>query len=409
VINKKTVLETVAVLSGLENTRTVVGLTAAEVPVRWFDFKNINRKIYLRSRVNYRFEQVYMTAGVVVKNESIDELEHFKFDTLKNPNSEFTDKHKGQGTFLMPFVDFSGKIREKLSYSVGLRANYFSFSEKIALEPTASITADLRENESVKLSYSRQSQMMTPSFYLSQYWGGYLKQTNQFDFIKSDNINLTYNRRLSNGVQLTATVFGQFYRNIIDYEPNNSNENWSMLDNLVPLSSYGGIGLNNKAQTIGIEATAERKHQNGWFWQANMTLFDASFKRGNVGEKRSLENNSRIITNAYFGKEWTLGSRNNKFLGVGSRTILRGGNKQRLTTLNWSTSEGKQISPYFRSDLNVYVKKNHRKWSSIVQLDIQNVTNRLNEQYYYFDSFTQKLTPQLQLGLLPNLSYRISF
>jgi hypothetical protein len=396
-------------LSGLENTRSAVGLNAFELPVRTSDFRNINRKLYIKSRMNYRFEHVYMVSGMVVKNEFVDELEHYQFDNLKNPNSEYTNLNKGQGMFYMPFMDFSGKIGEKWGYAVGLRANYFSFTKKLSVEPTASIVRNLRANETIKLSYSRQSQMMTPSFYLSQYWDNYLKQTNQFDFIKSDNINLTYSRRLPNAVQFTATVFGQFYRNIIDYTPNNSYESWSMLDNLVPFGLGGSIGINNKAQSIGIEAIVEQKHQNGWFWQANMTLFDASFNYGNGGGKRSLENNSRIITNGYFGKEWTLGSRNNKFLGVGSRTILRGGNRQRLSTQNWSTTNSKQIAPYFRSDLNIYFKKNRRHSSSIVQLDIQNVTNRLNEQYYYYDSFLGKLTPQLQLGLLPNLSYRISF
>jgi hypothetical protein len=403
VINPKAILETVVVLSGLENTRKAVGLTAAEVPVRWFDFKNIHRKFYVKSRLNYRFKHVNMVAGMVIKNEFVDELDNLQFDTLKNPNSKYFVISKGQGTFFMPFVDFSGKIREKLSYSVGLRANYFSsFTKQFSIEPTASMTAELRENESVKLSYSRQNQMMTPTFYFLRFWGGR-------DFTKSDNINLTYNCRLPNEIHFTATVFGQFYKNVINYSPNNSYEEWSPLDNLVPYGSDGNIGLNNKAQTIGVEATVEQKHRDGWFWQANITLFDASFRYGYASENRPLENNSRVITNGYFGKEWTLGSRNNKFLGIGSRTILRGGNKQRLTTQGWSTPLSKQIAPYFRSDLNIYFKKNRRNSSSILQLDIQNVTNRLNEQYYYFDSFLDKLTPQLQLGLLPNLSYRISF
>jgi hypothetical protein len=409
VINKKAIWESVAVLSGLENTRSAVGLNAFELPVRIFDFRNINRKIYVKSRINYRFEHVYMVAGMVVKNEFVDELEYYKFDNLKNPNSEYTILNKGQGMFYMPFVDFSGKIGGKWGYTVGLRANYFSFTKKLSVEPTAAIVRNLRVDETIKLSYSRQSQMMTPSFYFNSFWSGVLNNAKALDFIKSDNINLTYNRRLPNGVQLTATVFGQFYKNLIDFNPGNSYESWSMLDNLVSYNTGGNIGLNNTAQTIGIETTVEQKHRNGWFWQGNITLFDASFNYGYASGKRSLENNSRAILNGYFGKEWTLGSRNNKFLGVGSRTILRGGNHQRLTTMSYSGTNDKQIAPYFRSDLNIYFKKNRRHSSSIVQLDIQNVTNRLNQQYYYYDSFLDRLIPQLQLGLLPNLSYRISF
>ncbi len=409
-INDKATWESVAVLSALENSRVAVGFNATDLPVRVFNFNNINRKLYIRSRVTYQFKNAYLVAGAMVKNEFVDELGNYKFDNLKNPNSEYRDISKGQGMFYMPFADLSGKMGEKWAYTLGLRANYFSFTNKLSIEPTASIRRNLRENETLKLSYSRQNQLLTPAFYFSRFFGALLNRTNELDFIKSDNVDLTYNRRLPNGVQVTATLFGQFCKNVIYYNPNNTFEDWSMLDNLVPFGTDGNIGLNNTAQTVGIEANISNTNKNGWFWQANVTLFDASFKDSYWGSKRSLENNSRFIFNGYFGKEWTVGSRNSTFWGVGSRTILRGGNNQRLTTLLFYQNSGsKQIANYFRSDLNIYLKKNHRKWSSIVQLDIQNVTNRLNEQYYYYDTYLRKLTPQYQLGLLPNLSYRISF
>jgi hypothetical protein len=407
--DSKTVWESVVVLSGSQNSRLSVGYNSAETLSGYYDFKSINRKFFIKTRLNHQFKTGYLVTGVVIKNEFVDDLDNYQYDFLKNPNSQATQTSSGQGMFYMPFMDFSGNFAQKWRYSVGLRANHFTYINKTSVEPTVALQRNLRDNESIKLSYSRQSQLMTPSFYFNPFWNSILTRANELDFIKSDNINLSYNKQLKAGVQFTTSLFGQFYSNVYSYHVDNSYENWAMLDNLSPFGTYGNIGIKGTAQTIGIEANISQNHLKGWFWQFNTTLFDASFREFGATKSRSLEHNNRFIVNAYFGKEWTLGSRQNKFLGFGSRTILRGGNVQRLNADNFFTPELKQLAPYFRTDVNVYFKKNHRKWSSIVQLDIQNATNKENEQSYYYDKFLGKLTPQFQLGLLPNLSYKISF
>jgi hypothetical protein len=410
VINKKAVLETVAVLSGLENTRTVVGLTAAELPVTENFYAVAHRKFYVKSRLIYQFEKGFLVAGLIVKDEFVNNKDWNKYQYNFVPRDTFITT--GKGNFYIPFADYSSRINDYWSFSVGLRANYFDFTNKLSVEPTANLKLEIGETQSLKLSYSRQSQLMNTPQYFVKFQGEYLFKDK--DFIKSDNLNLTFNNNFTNGIQLTATAFHQSYWNIFITNPEPSfftePNYWSILDGLnkTPYNYYNYYyGTAGSAKTVGIEANLSQNQQKGWFWQANATLFNASFYEPFTQKTRALAGNSRFIVNAYFGKEWALDSRKNRFFGFGSRTILRGGNYYRdASSLFFRNS---RAANYFRSDLNVYVKKNHRKWSSIVQLDIQNVTNRLNEQYYYFDSFTQKLTPQLQLGLLPNLSYRISF
>jgi hypothetical protein len=327
-----------------------------------------------------------------------------KLDTYKTGTFVFQDVSKGEGMWYMPFVDFSGKMGSKWAYSLGLRANYFSFTEKLSVEPTAMIQRKMGQKASLQLTYSRQSQLLTPPQYFR-----FSSASNQFfnkdkDFIKSDNLNLTYTQRFPYNIHLSLTAFGQEYQNIFVLDPQFPQQDyWSILDGFGGTDNYGGTA--GTAQSIGIEATIHQNNVNGWFWQLNATLFDATLKE--PSRTRSMGYNSKYIFNGYIGKEWTLGSRQNRFLGVGNRTILRGGNWQH-TPNNFAYIDG-QVAPYFRTDLNVYVKRNRKNWSSTLQLDIQNVTNLQNEQYYYFDSFTQKVTPQYQLGLIPNLSYKIAF
>lgn len=398
--NKNTSWQTTAALSALEGNRLAVGLNALEQNVRVFDFNNIHRKFFVKSQVNHQFKSNVLSVGMVIKNEFVDNRDSYRIQS--SPSGKIVNK--GQGMFYMPFADFSSKIGKKWAYSLGLRATYFSFTENLSIEPTAMLQRQLRKNESLKLTYSRQSQMLPPALYFSTYYAKVVKK-GELKFTESDNFNLTYDKRLSNDVQLSLTAFGQFYRNVYYFSRGFNFTDWSVLDNIDDLGD--AIGFNGAAQTIGIELNIHQNNKNGLFWQINTTLFDASHKDG--GYKRPLAYNSNFIANAYIGKEWTLGSRQNRFLGVGSRTILRGGNQPiyyNSSTYNFSQ---RKVANYFRSDLNVYVKRNRKNWSSTLQLDIQNVTNRQNEQYYYFDSFTQKQTPQYQLGLLPNLSYKISF
>jgi hypothetical protein len=398
-LSPKASWQTVAVVSALDNSRVAVGFNLKDLAVQSFDYATVQRKIFVKTQGKYKFKEGFITGGVVIKNEFIDVR-----DIYKSQSFNFTGNiSNGQGMTYMPFAEFSEKIGKKLAYSVGLRGSYFSFTKKMSIEPTAILTYRVSPAQSVELSYSRQSQLLGTEMYFRK--GNANKYYNaDKDFIKSDNVNLTYRNGFANGISVSATAFGQMYSNIFVIEPQfPPADYWSILDGLGTFSNFGGMA--GTAQTIGFEASISQNNRKGWFWQVNGTLFDATFKE--PYRTRSMGYNSRFIANGYVGKEWALKGRKNRFLGVGSRTILRGGNWQHSP--NQFTYINGQVANYFRSDLNVYMKRNRKKWSSTVQLDIQNLTNKQNEQYYYFDNFTQKVTPQYQLGLLPNLSYRISF
>jgi hypothetical protein len=401
--NNNTSWQTTAALSALQGNRLAVGFNALDQVVQVLDFNNIHRKFFVKTQVNHQFRSNVLTIGAVIKNEFVDNRDSFITQNFRGRGN----LSKGEGMFYMPFADFSSKIGKKWAYSLGVRGTYFSFTENVSIEPTAMLQRQLRKNESLKLTYTRQSQMLPPALYFSAFYRRVLSKS-EFKFTESDNFNLTYDKRLANNAQLSLTAFGQFYNNVYNFGGGFGSASWSVFDNIDDLGQQ--IGLDGKAQTIGFELNIHQNNKNGLFWQINATLFDASYKSNNgYNYKRPLAYNSNFIANAYIGKEWALGSRQNRFLGIGSRTILRGGNQPISNSVSSYDFTQKRVGNYFRSDLNVYVKRNRKNWSSTLQLDIQNVTNRENEQYYYFDSFTQKQAPQYQLGLLPNLSYKVAF
>jgi hypothetical protein len=68
-----------------------------------------------------------------------------------------------------------------------------------------------------------------------------------------------------------------------------------------------------------------------------------------------------------------------------------------------------QLKDYFRTDFRIYWKWNKPKRSTTFSIDIQNVLNRKNEAYQYFDQVQQQVVTKEQLGLIPLVAYRWSF
>jgi hypothetical protein len=64
---------------------------------------------------------------------------------------------------------------------------------------------------------------------------------------------------------------------------------------------------------------------------------------------------------------------------------------------------------YYRIDVRFSLKRNYKKLTSTVALDIQNVTNRQNIGGTYFDIGKGVVKTWYQTPLIPILSYRLEF
>ena len=121
------------------------------------------------------------------------------------------------------------------------------------------------------------------------------------------------------------------------------------------------------------------------------------------------------IFNVRFNKEWNLDS--SKSIGLSGSFHIRGGNRQyevdEENSYEWGYTSNSpdryqtlQLSDYLRADLRIYYKPSKR---STISLDIQNVTNRENDAYYYYEPLTQKSTLKKQLGMIPIVSWRVDW
>src|SRR5690606_4082820 len=120
------------------------------------------------------------------------------------------------------------------------------------------------------------------------------------------------------------------------------------------------------------------------------------------------------------GKEFKLNSSGKKILGLNGKVLYSGGLRESKIDLVKSIAHKsteyvageyfmQQAPAYFRTDISVYYKFNTRRATHNIQLDGQNVTNRENYYFSYFDANAGAIKRVNQIGILPNFSYRIDF
>ncbi len=395
-LGKKMQWKSVFVVSALDNEREAVGYNRNAQPSIVETVNNKNSKYFFRTELERKMSRnTEGGIGIVIKEESVTNS-----TILKKSSGTTTVLADGAGLSIIPYADISGKIGEKWAYKVGARGVYFDFNSLFSLEPSAALNYKTTKNSYIQLSYSRQSQLIQPQFYFAKNEkGNYINKN--LDFVKSDNVSLSFNKRFNNDVRANLELFSQSYYNVyFQYINNPGIMAVSLLDDLNTLNTISSAKGN--AESVGVALSLNQSTEKGLFWQLNGALFNARFKN-DAGIDRSLSYNSRYTANVLLGKEWARGAERNKFFGVSGRVVLRGG-FWTLTNNSWA-----QVKDYFRTDLNIYYKKHHAKWQSTIQLDIQNVTNRENEWAVVYDNLKGKNVPKLQLGMIPNLTYKVEF
>lgn len=157
----------------------------------------------------------------------------------------------------------------------------------------------------------------------------------------------------------------------------------------------------SKSRTYGISMAQQFKSVNYWI-ASNASYFNSESQVEEKSNYTPSLNDYNYTLSIQAGKNFKVGDNN---LAISLSQIARGGELSSLTLPRLNASELYRAKDFLRLDARItYSRKN-----SIISLDIQNVLNRQNETYRYFDSVQMKNLFATQLGLIPVLSYRFYF
>ncbi len=289
-------------------------------------------------------------------------------------------------TLIAPYADLSCDFNPRLKAELGVGSYHLSREgeQENALDYRANLNYRIF-NFNIAASAGRYSQIFSPLV-------GYLKVTDSVSVAHPDYdaIGLISSSRytLSLGAtfgSLIASAEG-FY-----YHFDRINGNW-----------YGVVESTESIQgrTQGIALRISQKGEK-FYYDGSASFFNSTFDDG-------MDNpfNAKTSLNFLAGRNWKFsGGEFEKVLSVNIKGIYQGG----LYQYSENPAMTGRLGNYARFDLRVQWIKYRPKSTHSFALDIQNLTNRENEAYWYFDNFTGQVETSYQLEMIPILTYRVEF
>jgi hypothetical protein len=183
-------------------------------------------------------------------------------------------------------------------------------------------------------------------------------------------------------------------------------------DNEVNLVSKG------TGRNYGVELTLERFFNKGYYFLITTSLFDSKYK-GSDNIERNTAYNTQYVFNALAGKEFRVG-KNKNFLNFNLKLTSIGGRYLTPLDVAASAARGQAVyvrslaysekqTPYFRTDFRIAYRKEYKKSTMEISLDLQNVTGNQNIFAQTYNPRTNAIANQYQQGFFPVPTFRYTF
>ncbi|RAW03547.1 TonB-dependent receptor [Pseudochryseolinea flava] len=322
-------------------------------------------------------------------------------------------------TLFQGFSTWRHRFNNNFSVNTGVHTQYYTLNEQWAVEPRVSVQYIVNPKHSLSLGYGlhHQVQNITTSFMQTKTLTGPILTNKDLDFTRSQHYVLTYDWNVTPNSRLKAEAY---YQNI-DKAPVEAHR--SSFSALNTGASFGPVDedslVNNGTGTnYGIELTLERFYNRGFYYLVTTSIFDSKYK-GSDGIERNTAFNTGYVLNVLAGKEWKIGS-NGKFFSVSLKVTTIGG--KYLTPVDVARSQQYQRTiykdgqaysdkqdPYFRTDLKLSYRKEYKRSTLEIAMDLQNVTNNQNVFSQNYNVKTNSTVTQYQQGFFPVPFVRFTF
>lgn len=313
-------------------------------------------------------------------------------------------------------------FNEKLTLNAGVHSQYFFLNSSSSLEPRLGLKYELNPKSSLNFGYSLHAQMQPINVYFLQTQntdGSYAYNNENLDFTKSHHVVLGYDLNPVKDWRLKAEVYYQY---LYDVPVNTFSSSYSMLNTGVGFKTdledkltNGGTGYN-----YGAELTIEKFFSDGYYGLFTSSIYSSKYK-GSDGVERNTAFNGKYVYNILAGKEWKIGRDKRNKISLDFKFTNAGGRAYTPIDLTASNASGREVlstdaysgfyDNYFRTDIkaNYTINSSKRKLSQTISLDIQNVTNHQNVFSQNYNGEKQSINTTYQLGLFPNVVYKVQF
>lgn len=381
------------------------------------------------ARAGYNFSTSYnskISSKLFVKIGVQDEVIglNLYYRTKENINATWRQiwDYDSYTNLAQAFAQAKYSPNDRLTINAGLHAQYFFLNSSSAVEPRLGLKYELGGNSSLNFGYGLHAQTQPINVYFLQSQnadGSYEYNNEALDFTKSHHFVMGYDWNFAKSWRLKTEVY---YQSLYDVPVNTFSSSYSMLNtgasfrtDLEDQLTNGGTG-----QNYGVELTVEKFFSDGFYGLFTSSLYRSTYK-GSDGVERNTAFNGKYVYNILAGKEWAVGRDKRNRISLDFKLTNAGGRAYTPIDLTASNAIGREVlstdaysdfyDQYFRMDLkaNYTINSPKRKLSQTISLDIQNVTNHQNVFSQSYDSNNQDINTTYQLGLFPNVVYKLQF
>ncbi|MBK9175223.1 MAG: TonB-dependent receptor [Flavobacteriales bacterium] len=331
---------------------------------------------------------------------------------------------KAAGWLIRPFLHARYDVTERIEVTAGLAYSQFTYDASDLIEPRLGVRWRLSTRGAATLAYGVRGQLPYQQIVNLMDLGVTAQASDtpnnrRLGLMRSEDFVIGYEHRIAQVITARAEVYAQRISGVPTP--------WSgittgfstteTITNAWDEPQFLPMETSATAQNIGAELSFARAFDNGYYWQANGSVFRSTYESAVV--ERPARWDAGWTANALVGREWRKAKEDRvRTWGVGLRALGVGG--MRYTPLEaqdrrgaWTFISGEpysaKLKDVYRLDVRVYLKRDHKGRTGQWAIDLQNATNAENEAYRYFDYRKEETITRYQLGLIPNLSYRIEF
>ena len=388
-----------------------------------YEYHDEKNKAYLRAstllRTKFNVKHI-LESGITYTRMSYDFSEREIIPSNPSPFNDYEYfNEKGNAGSLQAYGSWKYRITDKISLINGVHLLYFGLNKKVVIEPRSALKWQFTPRQSISAGFGMHSRIESLEYYLGRLVlpdGSSSQPNRELAFTKARHYVLSYDNLLGKNWYIkTETYYQQLYNVPVHHNENNIFstlllEDGYTIDSLV----NEGTGTN-----YGLELTVQRFFNKGYYLLFTGSLYEATYKPLD-GKKRNTPFGSNFGLNLLTGKEFTIGKSKNNQIGINLRGTW-GGNKRYVPInleasrlLNHTVYDGdkafeERLPNYWKIDFQVSYRRNRKKLTQEVRLDLLNIANRENVAGRYYNSQTQNIEDDLQTGLIPVLSYRIEF
>jgi len=344
--------------------------------------------------------------------DSIRSLKHGKFITQTNV--------AGNLMLFRAYGQWQQKFGNHITANAGLHLQYAEMNNELIPEPRLGISWQASQRSTFTAGFGMHSQLQPKTIYFCE---SYLPSTVSYKRT-NESVKMTRSKHYVLGYQLLPNSNFRikaetYYQHLYNIPVREGSPEFSMINagDFFSLPMVDSLVNKGKGRNMGIEFTFERFLKNGWYLLFTASLFDSKYT-GFDGIWRNTAFNGNYVLNFLGGYEFRVGK--NSSITFDQKSVWAGGKRfipvnfneslaQGKEVRDWSRSFEKRYNDYFRTDLRIGLRINHRKFSQEWAVDLQNITGYRSIFLESYDPMLNEIYQVYQQGFMPMFLYRIQF